>query len=137
MLRECQTLLLPIIVQAQSPNVWRWQPDPDADYSVRGAYQLLTSQDLFTLGEADDLVWHKQVPLKVSIFAWRLLRDQLPTKSNLVARDIIPPEVHFCVSGCGGIESAQHLFLLFSTFGTLWALVRSWIDFSSTDAHSP
>jgi hypothetical protein len=82
------------------------------------------------------LVWHKQVPLKVSIFAWRLLRDQLPTKTNLVARDIISPEVHFCVSGCGGIESAQHLFLTCSTFGPLWALVRSWIGFSAADAYT-
>jgi hypothetical protein len=79
MVGEFQSLLLPFTVQAQSPDVWRWQPDSDAGYSVRGAYQLLTSQDSFTLGEAEDLVWHKQVPLKVSIFAWRLLRDRLPT----------------------------------------------------------
>jgi hypothetical protein len=136
MLRECQTFLLPFTVQVQSPDVWQWQPDPDAGYSVRGAYQLLTFQDSFTLGEAGDLVWYKQVPLKVSIFAWRLLRDRLPTKANLVARGIITPEVHFCVSGCGDIESAQHLFLSCSTFGSLWALVRSWIGFSSVDAHT-
>ena len=73
--------------------------------------------------------------MKVSIFAWRLLRDRLPKKANLVARGIITPEVHFCVSGCGDIESAQYLFLSCSTFGSLWALVRSWIGFSSVDAH--
>jgi hypothetical protein len=59
MLRECQTLLLPFTLQAQSQNVWRWHPDPDSGYSVRSAYQLLTSHDSFTLGEAEDLVWHK------------------------------------------------------------------------------
>ncbi|WJX93598.1 hypothetical protein P8452_75105 [Trifolium repens] len=134
MLGECQSLLLPFTMQAQSPDVWRWQPDPDAGYSVRGAYQLLTSQDSFTLGEADDLVWHKEVPLKVSIFAWRLLRDKLPTKSNLVARGIISPENQLCVSGCGGNESAQHLFLFCSIYGSLWALVRYWIGL--TDMHT-
>ncbi|KAK2406681.1 hypothetical protein QL285_042386 [Trifolium repens] len=112
MLGECQSLLLFVPVQAQSSDVWRWQPDPDTGYSVRGAYQLLTSQDSFTLGAAEDLVWHKQVPLKVSIFVWRLLRDRLPMKSNLVARGIISPEDQLCVSGCGGVESAQHLSLL-------------------------
>jgi hypothetical protein len=52
----------------------------------------------------------------------------------LVARGIISTEVHSCVSGCGGIESAQHLFLTCSIFGSLWALVRSWIGFSTADA---
>jgi hypothetical protein len=75
--------------------MWRWQPDPDTSYFVRGAYQLLTTQDSFTLGEAEDLVWHKQVPLKVYIFVWRLLRDKLPTKTNLVARGIISPNLDF------------------------------------------
>jgi hypothetical protein len=73
--------------------------------------------------------------LKVSIFAWCLLRDRLLTKANLVARGIISPEVHFCVSGCGGVESTQHLFLSCSAFSSLWALVRSWIGFSAVDAH--
>ncbi|KAK2446117.1 hypothetical protein QL285_016963 [Trifolium repens] len=32
--------------------------------------------------------------------------------TNLVAHNIISPEEQLCVSGCGGVESAQHLFLL-------------------------
>ncbi|MCI81203.1 transcription factor bHLH96, partial [Trifolium medium] len=48
----------------QVPDVWRWQPDPVRSYSVSGAYQLLTSQQSVTLEAADELVWHKQVPLK-------------------------------------------------------------------------
>ncbi|PNX97029.1 70 kDa peptidyl-prolyl isomerase [Trifolium pratense] len=80
-----------------------------------------------------DLSWHKQIPLKVSVFAWRLMRDKLPTKSNLVARGIILPEVQSCVSDCGEVESAQHLFISCSTFDFLWSSVRSWIDFSSVD----
>jgi hypothetical protein len=40
------------------------------------------------------------------------------------------------VSGCGGVESTQHLFLSCGTFGSLWALVRSWIEFSAVDSHT-
>jgi hypothetical protein len=90
---------------------WLWRPDPHRGYSVRDAYQLLTTQQYITLGAVEDLIWHRQVPLEVSIFAWRLLRDRLPTNSNLVTRDIITPESHFCVTGCSGIESARHLFV--------------------------
>ncbi|KAK2447954.1 hypothetical protein QL285_007262 [Trifolium repens] len=118
------------------PKCVAGQSDPDAGYSVCGAYQLLTSQDSFPLGEVADLVWHRLVPLNVSILVWRLLHDRLPTKTNLVARGIISLEAHFCVSGCGSIESAQHLFLSCNTFGSLWALVRSWIGFSAVDAHT-
>jgi hypothetical protein len=60
---------------------------------------------------------------KVSIFAWRLLRDRLPTRVNLAARGILTPEAHMCVSSCGGVESAQHLFLSCNFFGSLWSLV--------------
>ncbi|MCI37834.1 glutamate-gated kainate-type ion channel receptor subunit GluR5, partial [Trifolium medium] len=83
------------------------------------------------MDDAENLIWHSQVSLKVFVFAWRLLRDRLPTKSNLVTRGILSPTAPFCVSRCGAIETAQHLFISCSTFGSLWALVRSWIDISS------
>ncbi|GAU47231.1 hypothetical protein TSUD_107670 [Trifolium subterraneum] len=137
MLRECQTLLLNFSFQVQSVDSWQWQPDLDTGYSVCGAYQLLTSQDSVTLGEVETLIWHKQVPLNVSICAWRLLRDRLPPRANLVSRGIISPEAHFCVSGCGDIETAQHLFFTCGIFGTLWSAVRLWIGFSSVDHQNP
>ncbi|WJX25077.1 hypothetical protein P8452_14152 [Trifolium repens] len=54
---------------------WQWQPDPDIGYTVRGAYHLLTYRDSTSMDAVAMLVWHPHVPLKVSIFAWRLLRD--------------------------------------------------------------
>jgi hypothetical protein len=116
--------------------MWQWRPDPATGYSVCDAYQMLASQDTVTLGAAEDLIWHRQVPAKVSIFAWQLLRDRLPTKSNLVTRGILSLDLHFCATGCGGIETAHHLFLSCSTFGSLWGSVRSWIGFSAVDAYS-
>ncbi|GAU10981.1 hypothetical protein TSUD_112740 [Trifolium subterraneum] len=104
-------------------------------YSVRGAYQLLTSHPSDPLDVASDLIWHKQVTLKVSIFAWRLLRDRLPTKSNLAICGIITLEAQSCVAGCGDMETAQHLFISCSIFGSLSSLVRSWIGLSSVDPH--
>ncbi|PNX89722.1 glutamate-gated kainate-type ion channel receptor subunit GluR18, partial [Trifolium pratense] len=80
--------------------------------------------------------WCLFVPLKVSIFAWRLLRDRLPTKANLVTRGILSSTALSCVSGCGEVESTHHLFLSCSTFGFLWALVRSWIGILMVDYFS-
>ncbi|PNX65480.1 cysteine-rich receptor-like protein kinase, partial [Trifolium pratense] len=91
---------------AQFPDWWQWRLDLDTGYTVRGAYRFLTTNDLVTLDDAEHLIWHPQVPLKVSVLAWRLLRDRLPTKTNLVSRGILSPAAHFCVSGCGEAESA-------------------------------
>ncbi|GAU24552.1 hypothetical protein TSUD_148930 [Trifolium subterraneum] len=121
-------------------ELWAWeeelQPDLANGYSIRSAYQILTSQEIEPLSAAVDVIWHKQVALKVSILVWRIMRDRLPTKENLAAQDIITPVAHLCVSGCGDIESAQHIFLSCNTFGSLWSFVRSWIGFSAADPQS-
>jgi hypothetical protein len=46
-----------------------------------------------------DFIWHKQVPLKVFVLAWRLFRHRLPTKDNLATRNIIKQDAQFCVTG--------------------------------------
>jgi len=37
----------------------------------------------------NDIILNKIVSLKVSLFAWRSLRNQIPTKDNLVRHGII------------------------------------------------
>jgi hypothetical protein len=78
----------------------------------------------------EDLIWHKQVPLKVSILAWRLLKDRLPTRNNLQRRGILAASDITCLSGCGMEETASHIFLHCEVFGSLWQHIRSWIGIS-------
>ena len=81
--KECRILLANVVVQSYVSNRWQWDPDIHHRYTVRGAYHALTSMTPLTSDASEHLVWHKQVPLKVSIVAWRLLKDRLPTKLNL------------------------------------------------------
>ncbi|XP_039682999.1 uncharacterized protein [Medicago truncatula] len=115
---------------------WIWLPDQISGYTVRGVYDLLTSQEQPHVHQNMELIWHNQVPLKVSILAWRLLRDRLPTKSNLVERGIISVENRFCVTGCGQVEDVNHLFLSCPIFGALWPLVRAWLGVEGVDSHT-
>ncbi|GAU27940.1 hypothetical protein TSUD_146550 [Trifolium subterraneum] len=122
-------------------EAWVWRrPLRGWEEELLGECQSLllniSLQDSVSLHAADGLIWHPQVPLKVSILAWRLLRDRLPTKANLVTRGILSPEAHFFVSGCGAVESAQHLFLSCSTFGPVWHMVSSWIGSPLVDSHT-
>lgn len=82
------------------------------------------------------MIWHKHVPLKMSILAWRLLRNRLPTKANLVARGMINEDVQLRVSGCGEVEIAQYLFVSCPIFRELWSHVREWVGVCGADPFS-
>jgi len=69
MLEECRLLLDTVCVQSNVSDRWQWDPDTHDGYIVKGAYQILTSTVSPTHVATDDLVWHKQVPLKVSMVA--------------------------------------------------------------------
>jgi hypothetical protein len=71
----------------------------------------------------------------VSIFAWRLLQDRLPTKTNLVRRGLLNAEEAGCVAGCGHDESAAHLFLHCDIYGAIWRHIRSWIGVSGVEPY--
>ncbi|CAJ2666781.1 unnamed protein product [Trifolium pratense] len=138
LLGECQTLLFTLSLQDHVSDMWQWQSDLDDVYTVRGAYQLLTSQDAVTLDVASDLIWHRQVPLKVSICAWRLLRDRLPTKANLYFRALWPlvsswigsplviaqtPSDHFVqFSESAGGSRARRSFLQLIWLAVVWVV---------------
>jgi len=95
---------------------------------------MLTGDVETQLSLADEMVLHPQVPAKVSVFAWWLIRDRLPTKANMAYRGVIPTDDMFCVFGCGHVETAEHLFLSCSTFAPLWQHVRGWIGCDGVDS---
>jgi hypothetical protein len=136
MVEECRILLDIVVVHANVSDRWQWNPDTHDGYIVRYAYQILTSPVSRTVDAIDELVWHRQVPLKVSIIAWRLLKDRLPTKLNLQRRGLLEPAVTTCVSRCGIDEFVSHLFLHCEVFGSLWQYIRSWIGISGVDPHN-
>jgi len=94
---------------------------------------MLTSQEPAQVQHDLDLIWHKQVLLKVFIFAWQFRRDRLPTKSNLAIRGVISNDTCLCVVGYGQVEDTRHLFLSISFFGSIWPLLRSWIGFDGAN----
>jgi len=72
------------------------------------------------------------------VFVWRILRNILPTKDNLVRCRILSVEEATCVSCCGSIETASHLFLGCDVLRALWSHVWLWLvisSVSSSDLH--
>jgi hypothetical protein len=120
-----------VVLQDTSCDTWRWLLDPIHGYTVRGTYHFLTSPGAGVDRPHVDEVWHTCIPSKVSLFVWRLLRDRLPTKNNLLRRGVIQATDTDCTTGCGELETVTHLFLGCDTYGSLWSYVLHWLGISS------
>ncbi|XP_024636360.1 uncharacterized protein [Medicago truncatula] len=112
---ECRTLLSNVTLQ----DVRQWHPNVGDGYTVCGVYQMPMRQEMHNTYAAATAVWHKNVPLKVSICAWHLLRNRWSTKDKLVRCDIIPFDSQLCVTGCDSNESADHHLIHCPTFGEI------------------
>jgi len=104
--RECIALLHDYVL-----HTWKLLLDPIHGYLVRGAYRFLTTNDAPAARNVMNDLWYKNIPSKVSLFAWRLFRNRLPTRDNLARRNILHNNDSACVADCGNVETVQHLFL--------------------------
>jgi hypothetical protein len=122
---ECCAALDFIILQDAIPDSWRWLSDPNTGNSVSRAYHLLTHIVSFA---HNDVTWNTIAPLKVSLFAWRLLNNRLPTKDNLIRRGMTHLDSILCTSGCGVAETSNHLFLGCNFSHFLWYKILHWLS---------
>ena len=105
--------------------------DPIRGYSVKESYWYITTSDVMLDRTLVDDVWLKQIPSKVSLLVWRLLRNRLPTKDNLFRQGVINGDALTCAAGCDVSETDLHLFLNCDVSSGLWADVRRWLGISS------
>jgi len=87
--------------------------------------QLLTSSTCFRA------YLDKEIPLKVSLLVWSLLRNRIPTKDNLFQMEIINNDSRLCVGGCSAVETANLLFMECNFFSAIWCFIRQWFQFDS------
>ena len=100
-------------------------------FTVRSAYKFLSFRPPLDSLVAATSLWHKDVLLKVVLFAWRLFHDRLSTKDNLLYRGVIDQASRMCVARCDSMESSNHLFLHCKNFGSVWYLIYRWLGISA------
>ena len=81
-------------------------------------------------------MWKLRVPSKVTIFAWRLLKDRLPTRGNLKKKRVELQE-YLCPFCRSAEENASHLFFQCSKIIPLWWEVASWVNLVGVFPHQP
>jgi len=130
--KECSMIISNIHLQVEVTDRWHRLLDRSRVYSVWGVHHYLTSPQMHQVEVVFDLIWHKNVMLKVSIFAWRLLQSRLHTKDILGRHGVLLDEGFMRVSRCGGVESVHHLFLNCNIFCFLRYLVCDWVGVSDS-----
>lgn len=117
---DLTSILQSVTLQVQKEDKWLWNFEKSNVFSVRSGYNHLTATYTVVNPVDAKLLWHKDIPLKVVIFDWRLFRNRLPTKDYLFWRGILNNDYRMCASGCGSLETLNHLFLHCSFFGAVW-----------------
>lgn len=70
-------------------------------------------------------VWIKWIPIKVNFLAWRLWLNRLPTKDNLIRRNVNIPSMMCEVCGMEN-ESLEHVFGSCVIAAQVWEFVSQW-----------
>lgn len=123
------------MVRTSEADGWRWKADGSWVYSVKSAYGQIMTQSTGTRDHLFASLWSKLVPCKVAALGSRVIRNRLPTKTNLVVRGVHLGEDGLQCAGCGhNNESVGHLFFECPIFSDTWRRVLDWCRLES-DLH--
>nr|GEY97090.1 RNA-directed DNA polymerase, eukaryota [Tanacetum cinerariifolium] len=106
---------------------WVWDLSDNGDFRVKDVRRLL---DDFFLPKSDVATqWVKCVPIKVNVFAWRVWLDRLPTRANLICRNIsvLSPLCPICSTVD---EDISHLLFKYELASGITRLICRWWDLS-------
>ena len=109
-----------ILIQRNVKDTMVWKAESTGVYSTRSAYRMMLNIN----ASASDvrifkLIWKMIIPPRAATFTWRLLKDRLPTKGNLLRRNVITQDADCPL--CGQVqEEVGHLFFNCQRTLPLW-----------------
>ena len=103
---------------SQDPDTVSWSLSPSGEFSVSSAYQAL--YQLPVLRWLSPL-WKALMPLKIKIFVWQLLRDRLPSGTEVLKRH--GPGNGLCPL-CHVPETGTHILFSCVEAQAHWCFVR-------------
>lgn len=124
---EAQLVSLVDLLKDFNPSVeadsWKFTINTPHIFSVSGMRKHIDIQILDTSGSK--VRWNKNTPIKINIFAWRLIINRLPTHHNLDLCGVDLDSI-LCPVCNEAAEIDQHLFLECEIAQHLWKMVLKW-----------
>jgi len=107
-------------------NAWVWGLDDRLGYTVRSGYALLEREGNNTIKEAFKILWSLKVAPTTQVLVWRVLWNRLPTRGNLVVREV--QLANTLCPLCNMFEkTVDHLFINCDIARKIWDLCDQWI----------
>ncbi|GJT68960.1 RNA-directed DNA polymerase, eukaryota, reverse transcriptase zinc-binding domain protein [Tanacetum coccineum] len=104
---------------------WMWSLDTSGSFKVSILRSCIDSLDLSRSDPTT--LWNELIPKKVNVFFWRLIRNRLPTKTNLVDKGI---DLHtvLCFFCDDYYESSAHIFIECKMVKPIWDHISRWCN---------
>ncbi|RZB66378.1 Nuclear-pore anchor isoform B [Glycine soja] len=115
-----------IQIQSHLQDTMVWKADPCGVYSTKSAYRILMTCNRH-VSEANifKTIWKLKIPPRAAVFSWRLIKDRLPTRHNLLRRNVSIQENECPLCGYEQ-EEADHLFFNCKMTRGLWWESMRW-----------
>jgi len=80
-------------------------------------------------GKVFSQIWRSPAPSKVLAFSWKVLLNRIPTRINLLHRNVLPPNASLSYVSCGVAgESGTHMFLHCGVAWKIWDELLFWLQ---------
>lgn len=101
-------------------------------YTVKSAYNFLMHAVAREDQEVFVQVWSKFVPTKVCALAWRVILDRIPTKANLLKRNVLSVGSGVNCVFCNVMEeTTEHLLFSCPRALQVWLCCYNWVGVST------
>ncbi|GKD82433.1 RNA-directed DNA polymerase, eukaryota, reverse transcriptase zinc-binding domain protein, partial [Tanacetum coccineum] len=119
------TVAIQAVSLTSTRDRWVWALNGSGDFSVSSIRNLIDSR---VLPKGDlKTKWIRHVPIKVNIFAWKVMTNSLPTRFNISRRGIDIDSIS-CVNCEAGVETTNHIFFSCDTAKQVSRLISRWWD---------
>ncbi|XP_071906092.1 uncharacterized protein [Coffea arabica] len=101
----------------QLPDLMIWRPEHSGRFTLKSAFSIV--QHRSSPSPLFKRIWHYAVPLRISFFLLRLLRERLPLDCTLWRLGIHGPSRCVCCSS-PEVETVEHLFAAGDMANHIW-----------------
>ncbi|GAA0156595.1 hypothetical protein LIER_38300 [Lithospermum erythrorhizon] len=120
-----------VFIDQGKPDLLLWKSSKDGQFSFKSTYEAVREQ--LHASSLYSVIWHQNIPKKMSFVAWRLLNGWLPVDEVMSKKGIVLASKCMC---CAQMETLNHVFFTNPIAQQLWSHFASLVGIKSNNIQS-